>query len=379
MYLQPIQINRDATLQHFIKPITEQDPLFNAPIGTRRVALYTGVQEGDPLASFTLQDFVLQDRPSTSDIDNGGFVPFGSPTASKQSWALKGKSVYIRLHSEVLSEVIGLTPNQPNGTNDRSQPIVNNLLQVLKFPFIKNLHLSAFWSHASFDPATDYTLTHSFPSKAITELQSNQGFLPLLKDALDGGAFTNYATTGGSGVTGATLTKASAGQLLDKLIENMPRKLRNLHKNQPFEFRPYGLLSNDFYHRAIEYVADSFSGTDAQYLIVSFAEEGVRRGTPIGFMYRGYEFYNGGSIFDEYWEYTNPASTYNHMGMMSARENLSVGVSLRDFRGTNYAMEVVRRTEPEYLSAVDVNINLYTDYLIGETSLFSTVGFEQLP
>ena len=104
--------------------------------------------------------------------------------------------------------------------------------------------------------------------------------------------------------------------------------------------------------------------------------------TVLGLMYKGYQVFNGGSIFDEYWEHTNPASTFNHMGYFTARENLSIGINLRSPNSLldgGAGLSIYRRPEPEMLGAVDLTVYMESDYLISDTSLFSTVGLEQAP
>lgn len=382
--MEAINFNREATLNYVIKPITEASNLFAGEIGTRKVVPYAGVKTGDPLAAFTMPDHVIQSRPTTANIDAGSVTPFGNPTSSKQDWSMNDYFIFPRMHSEVFSDTIGdTTTNEDNSPNDIGTQILNEVATKFKQPILKDVVNTAFWSHTGFDPATDYTATHTFPSKTITSYQKDNGLLPLLKDALDAGDFSNYkstSATGGIDVDGATLSKANANTLASQMVGNVSRKLRGIGSQMPLEYRPFMALSHDWYLRLREYVADTFKGVESGYKLFTEGTDGKR--VEVGYMYDEFCVYNWGFIFDEYWETTNPASKFNHMGMVCAPDNLGVGFNVKSPKqvaGGEAGLRIYPRPEPEMGGAVDLALYLQMDYLINDNSLFSTVGFEQLP
>jgi len=380
----PIQISKQDTLQYVIKPITEQNSLFNAPVGTRRVAAYLGVSDGDPLAAFTMPDFLIQKRPTTTEIDAGSVTTFGNPSASKQAWGLNRKFVYPRFHGDLVTKDIGLQNHEAMGIDAQAKGILSTIASQIAPSLNKDLHLQSFWSHTGFDPATDYGGTQTFPAKTIASMQEDNGFLPVLKDGLDAAAFLNFKTTNGTGgidVDGATISVANAAVLADKMIANMPRKLRGLNSSMAADYKPYAMISNDWYWALEAYLATTFSGSGIGYQIFAKGNDGTLQ-TTLGLMYRGFCFYNAGSIFDEYWENTNPATKYNHMGYITARENLALGLNLKSpqsVQGGQVGMTIYERPEPEFAGATDLALYLEMDTLISDNTLFSTVGFEQLP
>ena len=385
--MQPILIPTEETLAIIVKPITELNgnPMTGA-VGTRRVAAYLGVKDGDPLSAFTMPDFVIQKRPTTSAIDAGSVTPFGNPSASKQSWSLNKQYVQSRFHSEVLTTDIGLPNYGSTGLPQEADVILNNLAALYTPVLAKDLVGTAFWSHTSFDPDTDYSGTHDFPAATIASYQSDNGFMKQLTTALTAGAFSNYKTSSGTGgidVDGASISAENANALMKQMLSNAPRKLRNLNANMPSAYKPYFVISNDFFNALKTYLATTFAGTGYGYLIFSKGQDGTQdMNTVLGLMYDGYEVYNGSAILDEYWEHTNPATTFNHQGIFTARENLSVGINLKSpnsLLGGNAGLSLYRRPEPEKLGAVDLTMYLETDYLISDTSLFSTAGLELAP
>jgi hypothetical protein len=379
----PIQINVQDTLQYVIKPITEQDNLFNAPVGQRRVAAYLGVSTGDPLSAFQMPNFVIQKRPTTAEIDAESVAPFGNPTASKQTWGLNRKFVYPRFHGDLVTENIGLQNHESIGIDGTARGILNNIASQIAPSLNKDLHLQAFWSATAFDPATTYDGTHDFPAKTIASMQEDNGFMPLLKTALAAAAFTNYKSSNGTGgidVDGATLSSANAAALANQMIANMPRKLRSLNSSMPSSFKPYAMISNDWYYALEAYLATTFAGSGVGYQILAYATDGKIQ-TSLGLMYKGFEFYNGEALLDEYWEHTNPATKFNHMGYITARENLSLGLNLRSpqsVQNGEVGMTIYEHEDPKYAGATDLAVFLEMDTLISDTSLFSTVGFELL-
>ncbi len=382
--MQAINFNREATLNYIIKPITEASDLFAGEVGTRRVVAYSGVKSGDPLAAVTIPNQVIQSRPTTAQIDAGSVSPYGNASTSKLSWSLNDYFIFSRMHSEVFSDDIGdNTSNEDNSPNNLGMQILNEVANQYKQPILKDVLNTSMWSHTGFDPATDYAGTHTFGSKTITSYQKDNGILPLLKVALDAGDFTNYKTTSASGgidVDGATLTTAEASSLAKQLTGNAPRKLRNLGSAMSWKHRAFLALSNDFYYRLREYVASTYNAVDAGYKLFTEGNDGTR--TEIGFMYDEFPVYNWHYIFDEYWESTNPASTFNHMGMLCAPENLGVGFNVKspkNIAGGNAGLRIYPRPEPEMGGAIDLALYLQMDYLVNDNSLFSTVGFEQLP
>lgn len=385
--MQPILIPTDEVLNYIVKPITELNgnPMTGA-VGTRRVAAYLGVKDGDPLSAFTLPDFVIQKRPTTSQIDAGTVTPFGNPTASKQSWSLNKQYIQSRFHSQVLTSDIGLPNYGQTGLPQEADQIISNLAALYSPVLAKDLVGTAFWSHTSFDPATDYSGTHDFPSATISSYQADNGFMKQLTTALAAGDFSNYKTssaTGGIDVDGVTLSSSNANALMQQMLLNAPRKLRNLNANMPSAFKPYFVISNDFFNALKAHLASTFAGTGFGYLIFATGKDGRQdMNTVLGLMYDGFEVYNGSAILDEYWEHTDPATTFNHMGIFTARENLSLGINLRspnELLGGQAGMSIYRRPEPEKLGAVDLTLYLESDYLISDTELFSTVGLELAP
>jgi hypothetical protein len=385
--MQPILIPTSEVLNYIVKPITELNgnPMSGA-VGTRRVAAYLGVKDGDPLSAFTLPDFVIQKRPTTSAIDAGTVTPFGNPSASKQSWSLNKQYIQSRFHSEVLTSDIGLPTYGTTALPPEADTIINNISSMYSPVISKDLVGTAFWSHTTFDPASDYTGTHDFPSDTIASYQNDNGFMKQLTTALAASAFSNYKTTTGTGgidVDGATLSAANAAILMEQMLLNAPRKLRNLNSSLGAAYKPYFTISDDFFNALKSYVSSTFSGVGSGYLIFADGKDGrPDMNTVLGLMYKGYQVFNGGSIFDEYWEHTNPASTFNHMGYFTARENLSIGINLRSPNSLldgGAGLSIYRRPEPEMLGAVDLTVYMESDYLISDTSLFSTVGLEQAP
>lgn len=385
--MQPILIPTQEVLNYIVKPITtlNGNPMEGA-VGTRRVAAYLGVKDGDPLSAFTLPDFVIQKRPTTSAIDAGTVTPFGNPSASKQSWSLNKQYVQSRFHSEVLTSDIGLPNYGSTGLPQEADTIVNNLAAMYSPVLAKDLVGTAFWSHTSFDPDTDYSGTHDFPALTVANYQGDNGFMKQLTTALAASAFSNYKTSSGTGgidVDGATLSAANANALMQQMLLNAPRKLRNLNANMPTQFKPYFTISNDFFNALKAYVSSTYEGVGFGYLIFAEGKDGrPDMNTVLGLMYDGFAVYNGGSILDEYWEHTNPATKYNHMGIFTARENFSVGINLRSpnaLLSGDAGLSIYRRPEPEMLGAVDLTMYLESDYLISDTSLFSTVGLELAP
>ena len=382
--MQPILIPTEETLSYIVKPATELNgnPMAGE-VGTRRIAPYLGVKSGDPLSAFTMPDFLIQKRPTTSEIDAGSVSPFGNPTASKQSWSLNQQYVQSRLHSQVLTSDIGLPNYGSTGLPATADRIINNLAERYKPTLAKDLVGTAFWSNTAFDPDTDFTGTHDFPAQTIESYQADNGFVSQLSAALTAGAFSNYKTssaTGGIDVDGATLSASDAYDLMEQILRNAPRKLRNLNNNLPSRFKPYFMISDDFFQAFTAYLASTYSGTPQGYLIFATGKDGVTDfNTTLGVLYKGFEVYNAGSILDEYWEHTNPASQFNHMGIFTARENLRLGINLKSpagLLGGQAGLSIYKRPEPEKLGAVDMTIYLETDYLISDTSLFSTAGLE---
>lgn len=386
--MQPILIPTSEVLNYVVKPITELNgnPMSGA-VGTRRIAAYLGVKDGDPLSAFTLPDFVIQKRPTTSEIDAGTVAPFGNPSASKQSWSLNKQYIFSRFHSEVLTSDIGLPNYGSTPLPTEADQIINNIATMYSPVIAKDLVGTAYWSHTTFDPATDYTATHDFPADTIASYQSDNGFMKQLTTALAASAFSNYKTSSGTGgidVDGATLSSANANTLMQQMLLNAPRKLRNLNANLSSEYKPYFTISHDFFNSLKAYVASTYSGVGSGYLLFAKGKDGSTDfNTVLGLMYDGYEVYNGGAIFDEYWEHTNSATKYNHMGIFTARENLSIGVNLRSpnlVGNGGIGLGIFPRTnEPEFVGAVDMAVYLESDYLISDTSLFSTVGLELAP
>lgn len=382
--MKPILIPTEETLNIIIKPITELDgnPMTGA-VGTRRIAAYLGVKDGDPLSAFTMPDFVIQKRPTTSAIDGGTVTPFGNPSASKQSWSLNKQYVQSRFHSETLTADIGLPNYGSTGLPATADRILNNLSARYSPVLAKDVVGTAFWSSTAFDPDSDYTGTHDFPAQTIASYQSDNGFMKQLSTRLAAGDFSNYKTssaTGGIDVDGATISAENANALMRQMLSNAPRKLRNLNANMPSEFKPYFLLSNDFFNALKAYLTTTFASTQIGYTIFATGKDGIiNQNNVLGLMYDGFEVYNGQAILDEYWEHTNPATEFNHMGIFTARENLSVGLNLKSpnaLLGGNAGLMLYARPEPEKLGAVDLTIYLESDYLISDTSLFSTCGLE---
>lgn len=381
--MQPINFSREATLNYIIKPIIETDDLTSGQIGTRKIAAFAGIKNGDPLAAFTMPDRVFQSRPTTAQIDAGSNSPFGNPSASKQTWALQDHYIWSRIHGEVLTDDIGNTTNSAtNAGGQIEEAILAAILDKYRMPIQNDMLGHSVWSATNFDPATDYTGTHTFETQTIASYQKNEGFMQLLKDRLDSGDFTNYKTTnatGGIDVDGATLSTANANTLASQMLGGASRKLRSYYLRMPIEFRPFFALSHDFYYRLREYVAATYAGTDAGYLIFADGTDGRRR--ELGYTYQGYAVYNWGSIFDEYWESTNPASAYNHMGLFMTPENLSLGINLQSpptIANGNAGLQIYKRPEPELGGATDLSIYAQMDFLISDTSLFSTCGLEQV-
>jgi hypothetical protein len=381
----PILIPSEETLNYIVKPMTtiNGNPMVGT-VGTRRIAAYLGVKNGAPLSSFTTPNFVLQKRPTTAAIDANTVTPFGNPTASKQTWALNEQWILSRFHSEVLTTDIGLPNYGTTGLPATADTIVNNLASIYSPIMAKDLLGTAFWAHTSFDPNSDYTGTHDFPAETIANYQDDNGFMKLLTTALAAGAFNNYKTsnaTGGINVSGAALSGANANILMTQMLAQSPRKLRNLNSGMGSKFKPYFMISDDFFTALQAYVADTYAGVGFGYLIFADGTDGrPDMNTVLGLMWKGYEVYNSGSILDEYWGHTNPATIYNHMGIFSARENLSIGVNVKAPTFLNdTGLSIYRRPEPEKLGAVDLTLYLESDYLISDTSLFSTVGLELAP
>ena len=381
--MQPINFNRNATWNGIVKPIIATDDLTSGVIGTRQVATYNRIKQGDPLAAFTMPKRVIQSRPTTAQIDAGSVAPFGNPTASKQTWSLQDHLIFSRMHAEVFTDDVGNTTENPRNMGGQIEDaLLSAILDQYKMPIQNDLFGHAFWSATNFDPATDYTGTHDFEAKTITSYQKNEGFMQLLKDALDAAAFSNYKTTSGTGgidVDGATLTTDNANALAAKLLSNASRKLRAYGGRMPIEYKPFLALSNNFYFRLRAYVAATYSGVDAGYLL--FAEGTDGRRTEIGYTYEGHAVYNYGSIFDEYWATTNPASEFNHMGLFMTPENLALGVNIQSpptIANGQAGLQIYKRPEPEFGGATDLSIYLQTDYLINDTSMFSSIGLEQV-
>lgn len=382
--MQPVLIPSEETLSYIVKPATELNgnPM-SGEVGTRRVGAYLGVKNGDPLSSFTMPDFLIQKRPTTTEIDNNSVTPYGNPSASKQTWSLNQQYVHSRLHSQLLTNDIGLPNYGQTGLPATADRILNNLAEKYKPTLAKDLVGTAFWSNTAFDPDTDYSGTHDFPSLTIESYQSDNGFIKQLSDSLAGGSFSNYKTssaTGGIDVDDVTLSATDAHDLMEQMIRNAPRKLRNLNSNMPSQYKPFFMISDDFFQAFTAYLADKFSGTTHGYQLYATAKDGVTNyNTVLGLLYKGYEVYNSSSILDEYWEHTNPSSRFQHMGIFTARENFSLGINLKSPAGLlngQAGLSIYKRPEPEKLGAVDLTIYLETDYLISDLSLFSTVGLE---
>lgn len=383
--LQPVLFNRDATLTYFIKPITQANNLLAGAVGSRKIASYLGVKDGDPFAAYVLKDHIIASRPTTAQIDAGDIAPFGSPTVSKTSWALNDYWIRPRIHSEILSDLIGdNTENLDNSPNGIGQNILGNLAAKMQPVIVKDALNHAFWSHTAFDPDTTYDGTHTFPSDTVTSYAKDNGFMKLLKAANTAGSFTNYKTTSGTGgidVDGATLSTANAYALARKMIDNANRKLRGFNEGSPISERPFLLLSHDFYYVLRQYVATTYAGVDAGYLIFADGTDGRAR-SESGFMLDGFAVYNAHAVLDEYWETTNPASKYNHMGIMTTPENFGIGFNFRSPNAVgngNTGLRLYPRPEPEMGGAIDLYLYLQMDYQIADTTLFSTVGIEQAP
>lgn len=382
--MQPVLIPTEETLSYVVKPATELNgnPM-QGEVGTRRVAPYLGVKSGDPLSAFTMPDFLIQKRPTTQAIDNNSVTPFGNPTASKQSWNLNEQYVHSRLHSQLLTKDIGLPNYGRTGLPSKADRILNNLAERYKPTLAKDLVGTAFWSNTAFDPDTDFTGTHDFPALTISSYQEDDGFIKQLSTALTAGSFTNYKTssaTGGIDVDGATMSSTDAHDLMEQILRNAPRRLRNLNSNMPSKYKPFFMISDDFFQAFTAYLADKFSGTTHGYQIYATGKDGVTDfNTVLGLVYKGYEVYNSSAILDEYWEHTDPASKFQHMGIFTARENFSLGVNLKSpsgLLGGQAGLSIYKRPEPEKLGAVDLTIYIETDYLISDLELFSTAGLE---
>ena len=389
--MQPILIPNEATLNYVIKPSIELNgnPMVGT-VGTRRIATFLGVKSGDPLSAYTMPEYVLQPTPTTAEIDANSVTPFGNPTPSKQTWALQQQWVYSRLHSQILTTDIGLPNYGSTPLPPTADVIVNNLVAQYGPVIVKDFLGTSFWSHPTFDPDTTYTGTHKFPEPTIDNYKNNTGFMKQLTTALAASAFSNYKTSNGTDpalgidVDGATLSSANAKILMDKMIAQAPMKLQYLNSGMPSEYRPYFMLSKDFFESLKSYVASTYSGVGYGYLIFATGKDGrPDMKTVIGFMYDGYEVYNAFDVLDRYWIATNPATKYNHMGIFTARENLSIGLNLKsptNLMGGNAGLGIFdRANEPEKFGAKDLSIYLAADYLISDTSLFSTVGLELAP
>ena len=385
--MQPIYIPVQESLNYVFKPITELNGnIMSGTVGTRKVAAYLGVKSGDPLSAFTLPDFVLQNRPTTSAIDAGTVTPFGNPSASKQTWSLNQKLLFTRTHSEVLTTDIGLPNYTTNPLPPTANTIFNNIVNRYGAVLMKDITGTAFWMHTTFAPASDYTATHDFPALTIASYQADNGFMKQLTTALAASDFSNYKTsnaTGGIDVDGATLSSANANSLMQQMLLNAPRKLRNLQSNMPIEYKPFFMLSHDFFNSLKAYMASTYNGTGYGYLIFATGKDGrPDMRTVIGLEYDGYQVFNEGAIFDEYWEHTNPATKYNHMGIFTARENFGVGFNFRSPATVNNGgtgIVIKQNDDIDKLGAMDMGMYLEFDTLINDTSLFSTVGLELAP
>lgn len=380
--LTNVSFSREATFGYFLKPVLEQDSLFKGAVGTRRIVPFLGVNDGDPLATFVVPGAVIKKRATTAQIDAGTNAAFGNPTSSKATWALKQHEIHVNLHSQVVTDAVGLTNQDKLNGPDRGAAILQTLIGAYGAVIGMDLHRHAFWSDADLDFA-DYT-DNSFEDDTITSLGENNGFLPIIKAALTAGDFSNYKTTnatGGIDVDGATLSTANAAILVKKLVSQAPRKLKMLNYGAPIEERPFGLLSHDLYERFKEYLAETYKYDSTAYTLFAYGTDGsIDLNSPQGLRYDGFAFYNAGNLFDDYWDLTETAGKdFKHMGLLTARENLAVGINLKNPNDIETGLTLYRHPDPSKQGLTSLHLFLQTDFLIGDTTLMSGVGLEQIP
>ena len=384
--LTNVQFDRMTTFNYFLNPILKTDNLFKGTVGTRRVATFFGVNDGDPLAKFTVPNAVLKRRTTVAELHAGTNKSFGNPISSKTNWSLVPHEFHVEIDSQTVTDLVGLTNQSPANDADRGAAVMDVLINAYGNPINTDLHRHAMWSHTTFDPDTTYASpAHAFEDDTVLSLQENTGFLTLIKAALDAAKFNNYQTAvGGTGleVDGSELSIANAGALVEKLVSQASSDLTMLNfGDQNIEKKPFGLLSHDLYNKFKYYLADKFKNSNVGYILYAQGEDGSRMlNSEAGLLYDGFVFYNAANLFDDYWKLTNKTGNlYQHMGLFTSRENLSLGLNLKNPADLDNGLSIWTDPNPTKQGQRTLSMFLQLDFLIGNDTLFSTVGFEKLP
>lgn len=376
-----IPFNASYSIEYFIKPATEISELTAGVAGTRVIETQLGVKTGSKIAEYVLPTALIQKRPTDAIFKVGGATSFGGTSVSTQSWNLSKHFIFDKLAPSLVIDQLGLTAdNLDNDPDALGLRIMNHLVSQYGQTWAMDTMRHSFWSKSNLNFAVDYT-SSSFTSTTEDSLKENEGFVSKIKTAIAASEIVNKDVSGtGSSQNGTVLSADDAYALVEALVVQSGYLLQNYNKNMPLAYRPKIVLSNQWYYAFEAYLIGKGYGADNGFRIFGMGATGViDTNKPIGINYRGFQVFNGYSVFDDYWVTHSITDANNQiMGMMVAPDNLSIGVNLDDGAGLNdVGLKLEKAVGAEKGGFYDLSAYTQHDFLIKDPSLISTVGFEK--